>query len=118
MQTHIVEVINMPREVAWLPWAVQYFFLIGLSVGAFLLSPARPRLRSIEVAQRLPPSAAGRPGLRTHRACGAAFRPAPTGALLPLLPIHERHILDGLGFVLHPPVSRRPDAVRMARDET
>ena len=33
MQTHIVEVINMPREVAWLPWAVQYFFLIGLSVG-------------------------------------------------------------------------------------
>ncbi|MCP5232548.1 MAG: polysulfide reductase NrfD [Zoogloeaceae bacterium] len=38
MQTHIVEVINMPREVAWLPWAVQYFFLIGLSVGAFLLS--------------------------------------------------------------------------------
>lgn len=38
MQTQIVEVINMSREVAWLPWAVQYFFLIGLSVGSFLVS--------------------------------------------------------------------------------
>ena len=38
METQIVEVINMPREVAWLPWAVQYFFLIGLSIGAFLVS--------------------------------------------------------------------------------
>ena len=34
----IVETINVAREVAWLPWAVQYFFLIGLSYGAFLLS--------------------------------------------------------------------------------
>ena len=38
MDTHIVEVINVTREVAWLPWAVQYFFLIGLSVGGLLLS--------------------------------------------------------------------------------
>ncbi|MBP2300515.1 NrfD/PsrC family molybdoenzyme membrane anchor subunit [Azospirillum picis] len=38
MDTSIVEVINVTREVAWLPWAVQYFFLIGLSVGGLLLS--------------------------------------------------------------------------------
>ncbi len=34
----IVETVNVARDVAWLPWAVQYFFLIGLSYGAFLLS--------------------------------------------------------------------------------
>lgn len=38
MYTQIVETINVSREVAWLPWAVQYFFLIGLSYGAFALS--------------------------------------------------------------------------------
>lgn len=38
MSTAIVETINVTREVAWLPWAVQYFFLIGLSYGAFVLS--------------------------------------------------------------------------------
>lgn len=38
MDTSIVEIINVTREVAWLPWAVQYFFLIGLSVGGVLLS--------------------------------------------------------------------------------
>jgi tetrathionate reductase subunit C len=34
----ILEVVNVSREVAWLPWAVQYFFLIGLSVACFLMS--------------------------------------------------------------------------------
>ncbi|WP_341644204.1 NrfD/PsrC family molybdoenzyme membrane anchor subunit [Thauera sp. SDU_THAU2] len=38
MNPDIVETINVAREVAWLPWAVQYFFLVGLSYGAFLLS--------------------------------------------------------------------------------
>ncbi len=38
MNAHIVETINVAREIAWLPWAVQYFFLIGLSYGAFLVS--------------------------------------------------------------------------------
>lgn len=38
MDTNIVEIINVTREVAWLPWAVQYFFLIGLSVGGVLFS--------------------------------------------------------------------------------
>ena len=34
----ILEVINVSREVSWLPWAVQYFFLIGLSVACFFIS--------------------------------------------------------------------------------
>ncbi len=38
MNTTIVETVNVVREVSWLPWAVQYFFLIGLSYGAFLVS--------------------------------------------------------------------------------
>lgn len=38
MSPDIVETVNVAREVAWLPWAVQYFFLIGLSYGAFLVS--------------------------------------------------------------------------------
>lgn len=38
MNANVVETINVAREVAWLPWAVQYFFLIGLSYGAYLLS--------------------------------------------------------------------------------
>lgn len=33
-----VEILGLTREAAWLPWAVQYFFLIGISAGAFLLS--------------------------------------------------------------------------------
>lgn len=38
MNMTIVETVNAVREVAWLPWVVQYFFLIGISYGAFLLS--------------------------------------------------------------------------------
>lgn len=34
----IIEMVNVTRPAAWLPWAVQYFFLIGLSVGAFALT--------------------------------------------------------------------------------
>ncbi len=34
----ILEVVNVSREVTWLPWAVQYFFLIGLSVALLLMS--------------------------------------------------------------------------------
>jgi len=33
-----VEVLGLTREAAWLPWAVQYFFLVGISTGAFFLS--------------------------------------------------------------------------------
>ena len=38
MNPTIVETVNVVRDVAWLPWAVQYFFLIGLSYGAFVVS--------------------------------------------------------------------------------
>jgi tetrathionate reductase subunit C len=37
----IIETVNVSRHAAWLPWAVSYFFLIGLSTaGAFLSLPA------------------------------------------------------------------------------
>jgi len=33
-----IEILGYAREPGWLPWAVQYFFLIGLSTMAFFLS--------------------------------------------------------------------------------
>lgn len=33
-----VEILGFAREPAWLPWAVTYFFLIGISTSAFFLS--------------------------------------------------------------------------------
>lgn len=33
-----VEILGYAREPGWLPWAVQYFFLIGISTAAFFLS--------------------------------------------------------------------------------
>lgn len=36
--TAITEVLGFAREPGWLPWAVQYFFLIGISTMAFFLS--------------------------------------------------------------------------------
>ncbi|MCM2253088.1 MAG: polysulfide reductase NrfD, partial [Ramlibacter sp.] len=33
---NIVEVLGFTREPGWLPWAVQYFFLIGISTAALL----------------------------------------------------------------------------------
>jgi len=38
MHSSVTEILYVSREIAWLPWAVQYFFLIGLSVTLFLLS--------------------------------------------------------------------------------
>lgn len=38
MDVTATEIINVTRDVSWLPWAVQYFFLIGVSVSAFLLA--------------------------------------------------------------------------------
>lgn len=38
MNATIVTVLSTPNAVSWLPWAVLYFFLIGLSVAAFTLS--------------------------------------------------------------------------------
>lgn len=33
-----VEILGFAREAAWLPWAVQYFFLVGISAAGFFLS--------------------------------------------------------------------------------
>lgn len=38
MKQAIVEMLYVARDPAWAPWAVQYFFLIGLSVAALVLS--------------------------------------------------------------------------------
>ncbi len=38
MNSQIIEVLNVTRETAWLPWAVSYFFLIGLSYSSFMLT--------------------------------------------------------------------------------
>ena len=38
MNSQIIEILNVTRETAWLPWAVQYFFLIGLSYCSFMLT--------------------------------------------------------------------------------
>ncbi|NOZ36698.1 MAG: polysulfide reductase NrfD [Gammaproteobacteria bacterium] len=38
MNSNIVDLISVTREVSWLSWGVQYFFLIGLSYGAFFLT--------------------------------------------------------------------------------
>ncbi len=36
-QTMIIEeVLARPQEVSWLPWAVQYFFFIGIAACAAL----------------------------------------------------------------------------------
>lgn len=37
-QSNIVELINVSQDVTWIAWGVQYFFLIALSYGAFLLT--------------------------------------------------------------------------------
>ncbi|MDR2324247.1 MAG: polysulfide reductase NrfD [Acidovorax sp.] len=36
----IIELLTPAYEVAWLPWAVQYFFLVGVATGAALLASA------------------------------------------------------------------------------
>lgn len=35
---NIIELLTPHYEAAWLPWAVQYFFLVGMSTGAALLA--------------------------------------------------------------------------------
>jgi tetrathionate reductase subunit C len=38
MTPTVTELLYVTRDPAWAPWAVQYFFLIGLSYGCFVLS--------------------------------------------------------------------------------
>lgn len=37
-QLMIAEVLGQPQAVSWLPWAVQYFFFIGIAACAALLA--------------------------------------------------------------------------------
>ena len=75
----IVEVLGFAREPGWLPWAVQYFFLIGISAAAFFLSlPGLVWRRAAGQASRGGP--AGRAGVRADGAGRAAGRPAPDRA--------------------------------------
>lgn len=48
----IREVMARPQEIAWLPWAVQYFFFIGLACGSIAIA-AWLRWRSAQKASRL-----------------------------------------------------------------
>jgi tetrathionate reductase subunit C len=38
MNATVVQIVTSASEASWLPWAVQYFLLIGISVAAFALS--------------------------------------------------------------------------------
>ena len=69
----IIELLTPAYEVAWLPWAVQYFFLVAVATGAALLAAAcafapagsplaRTGARATPRRRRRPTSAAAAPG--------------------------------------------------------
>ncbi|QHB32275.1 tetrathionate reductase subunit TtrC [Yersinia canariae] len=52
----IREILARPQDIAWLPWAVQYFFFIGLACGAVLFAGGQRLLsrrgaRSVQQSQ-------------------------------------------------------------------
>ena len=83
-----VEVLGFAREPAWLPWAVTYFFLIGISTTAFLLS--------------LPGLVWHRPAWRgiSRRALLVALVCGLTGPVALLADLHQPGRF--LNFYLHP----------------
>jgi tetrathionate reductase subunit C len=54
---HIVELLTPAYESAWLPWAVQYFFLAGIATGAALLAAACAWAPRASALARLLPAA-------------------------------------------------------------
>lgn len=84
----IVEVLGFAREPGWLPWAVQYFFLIGVSTAAFFLS--------------LPGLVGRRPGWRGmgRRALLAALVCGLSAPVALLADLHQPGRF--LNFYLHP----------------
>lgn len=83
-----VEILGFAREAAWLPWAVQYFFLIGISTAAFFLSLPGFALRRASWA------GASRQALLVALVCGLT---APVALLSDL---HQPGRF--LNFYLHP----------------
>ncbi|PIG09108.1 NrfD/PsrC family molybdoenzyme membrane anchor subunit [Comamonas sp. 26] len=53
----IIELLTPAYEAAWLPWAVQYFFLVGVATGAALLTSACVFGPANGLGQRLLPTA-------------------------------------------------------------
>lgn len=53
----IIELLTPAYEAAWLPWAVQYFFLVGVTTGAALLTSACAFGPAHGLRQRLLPTA-------------------------------------------------------------
>lgn len=53
----IIELLTPAYEAAWLPWAVQYFFLVGAATGAALLTSACAFGPAHGLRQRLLPTA-------------------------------------------------------------
>lgn len=53
----IIELLTPAYEAAWLPWAVQYFFLVGVATGAALLTSACVFGPANGLRQRLLPTA-------------------------------------------------------------
>ncbi|EED67597.1 NrfD/PsrC family molybdoenzyme membrane anchor subunit [Comamonas testosteroni] len=53
----IIELLTPAYEAAWLPWAVQYFFLVGVATGAALLASACALGPARGLRQRLLPTA-------------------------------------------------------------
>lgn len=86
-----VEVLGFAREPGWLPWAVQYFFLIGISIASFFLS--------------LPGFAGRRPAWRgvSRRALLAALVCGLTAPVALLADLHQPGRF--LNFYLHPNLS-------------
>jgi len=76
MNTQIIELIDINREVTWATWAVQYFFFIGISVGGFLLT--------------LPRFVAGREKL-TGLARTALLVALTTGVVAPIALVSDLH---------------------------
>lgn len=66
----IEEVLAHPQDVSWLPWAVQYFFFIGIAACAALFACVL-HWRKQEIPEAGKSDAVNRPDLRDYRAAGA-----------------------------------------------
>ena len=53
----IIELLTPHYEAAWLPWAVQYFFLVGVATGAAILAALCAWGKDGGTLQRLLPAA-------------------------------------------------------------